>query len=92
MLSGALPCAAASVGLAPVDGRQMSWMKARMGRVSRQRRHSRATLDWECLIRTVARNLPETDHNRQAVHRPGRAPLKPLTFGAAESTFKPRFP
>jgi alkylated DNA nucleotide flippase Atl1 len=23
-----------------------------------------ATLDWERVIRTVARNLPETDHNR----------------------------
>ena len=62
----------------------MSWMKARMGHVSRQRRHSWATLDWECLIRTVARNLPETDHNRQAVHRPERAPLNRLTLGAAE--------
>jgi len=56
--TGALPCATASVGLAPV-GRQMKWMKTRMQRDSRQRSHPSATVDWERLIRTVDRNLFE---------------------------------
>ncbi len=64
-----------------------------MQRDSRQRRHPSATLDWERLSRTDVAIYPKTDHNnRQAAHRPGRAPLKPLTLDAAGSSFMPRFP
>lgn len=54
-----------------------------MRRVSRQRSHPSATLDWERLSHTAVAIHPKTDHNRQAAHGAGRAPLNPLTFDAA---------
>ena len=63
-----------------------------MQRVSRQRKHPSATQGWERVIRTDVAIYPKTDHNGQAVHRPGRAPLNPLTFDAVECAGRAPFP
>jgi hypothetical protein len=63
-----------------------------MQRVSRQRRHPSATLDWERLIRTETAIYPTTPHASRKANSRWRPPLNPLTFGAAECSGRAAVP